>query len=231
MHHAESRPARRFHVLAHARPITPSRIPFLSPPRRRLGALGSALLVGASAPALAEMKVGVSDWPGWVAWYVAEQKGFFKKHKADVKLVWFANYTDSISALSSGQLDANSQTWSDTMGPLAKGLPLKAVLVNDNSAGNDALMVSGKIKGFADLKGKSIALEEFSISHFVLATALAKNGLSQKDVKVVNLSAATPRRPSCPAGWMPPWCGTRGWRRSRRAARARPCSPPRTCRA
>ena len=42
-----------------------------------------------SMPAAAEVKVGVSDWPGWVAWYVAEQKGFFKKHGADVKLVWF----------------------------------------------------------------------------------------------------------------------------------------------
>jgi NitT/TauT family transport system substrate-binding protein len=134
-------------------------------------------------------KVGLSDWPGWVAWYVAEQKGFFKKHGADVKLVWFANYTDSISALSSGQVDANSQTWSDTMAPLAKGLPLKAILVNDNSAGNDALMVSPKIKSFADLKGKKIALEEFSVSHFLLTLALAKNGMTLKDVKVVNLSA------------------------------------------
>ena len=193
MHHAESRPARCPRLLGNPVRTSPSRSPFgaaFSRFRKGLGALGLGLaLVGASTPALAELKVGVSDWPGWVAWYVAEQKGFFKKHKADVKLVWFANYTDSISALSSGQLDANSQTWSDTMGPLAKGLPLKAVLVNDNSAGNDALMVSGKIKGFADLKGKSIALEEFSISHFVLATALAKNGMSQKDVKVVNLSA------------------------------------------
>lgn len=146
-------------------------------------------LAGLSAPALAEVKVGVSDWPGWVAWYVAEQKGFFKKNGADVKLVWFANYTDSISALSSGQLDANSQTWSDTMGPLAKGVPIKAVLVNDNSAGNDALLVSPKIKSFAELKGKKIALEEFSISHFVLATALAKNGMTPKDVKIVNLAA------------------------------------------
>ena len=45
----------------------------------------SALFV--AAPAHAEVKVGVSDWPGWVGWYVAEQKGFFKKHGADVKLV------------------------------------------------------------------------------------------------------------------------------------------------
>lgn len=162
---------------------------------RRLSCRAAALVgafllsVGAARPAHAELKVGVSDWPGWVAWYVAEQKGYFKKHGADVKLVWFANYTDSISALSAGQLDANSQTWSDTLGPLAKGLPLKAVLVNDNSAGNDALLVGPKIKSFAELKGKTVALEQYSVSHFVLATALAKNGLKPGDVKIVNLAA------------------------------------------
>jgi NitT/TauT family transport system substrate-binding protein len=133
--------------------------------------------------------VGVSDWPGWVAWYVAEQKGYFAAHGAKVKLVWFANYTDSISALSSGQLDANSQTWSDTMTPLARKVKVKTILVNDNSAGNDALMVSPKIRSFADLKGKSVALEQYSISHFVLANALSRNGMSIRDVKIVNLSA------------------------------------------
>jgi len=155
--------------------------------RSALALLTAAILLAPSAHA--EIKVGLSDWPGWVAWYVAEQKGFFKKHGAEVKLVWFATYTDSIGALSAGQLDANSQTWSDSMAPLAKGVPLKVVLVNDNSAGNDALMVAPSIKSFKDLKGKTVALEEFSVSHFVLVTALAKNGMSQKDVKVVNLSA------------------------------------------
>jgi len=155
----------------------------------RLLAALAALLLAAPRPALAEIRVGVSDWTGWVAWYVAEQKGFFRKYSADVKLIWFANYSDSISALSTGQLDANSQTWSDTLGPLSKGIALKTVLVNDNSDGNDALMVGPKIRTFADLKGRTIALEQYSISHFVLYTALAKNGLSPNDVKVVNLSA------------------------------------------
>jgi NitT/TauT family transport system substrate-binding protein len=147
-------------------------------------------LLAAPLPVAAQVKIGVSDWPGWVAWYVAEQKGFFKKHGADVKLVWFANYTDSISALSAGQVDGNSQTWSDTMAPLAKGIALKTVLVNDNSAGNDALMAGPRIKSVADLKGKKIALEEFSVSHFLLTLALGKNGMSLKDVQVVNLSAS-----------------------------------------
>lgn len=156
--------------------------------RTLLASIGFALLAQPMT-AQAEVKIGVSDWPGWVAWYVAEQKGFFKKHGADVKLIWFANYTDSISALSAGQLDGNSQTWSDTMAPLAKGIALKAILVNDNSAGNDALMVGPKIKSFKDLKGKKIALEEYSVSHFILTMALNKNGMTLKDVNVVNLSA------------------------------------------
>lgn len=149
----------------------------------------AAGVLSAPLPALAQVKIGVSDWPGWVAWYVAEQKGFFKKHGADVKLVWFANYTDSISALSAGQIDGNSQTWGDTMAPLAKGVALKTILVNDNSAGNDALMVGPKITSVKDLKGKKIALEEYSVSHFLLTLALNKNGMTLKDVNVVNLSA------------------------------------------
>ena len=153
--------------------------------------LAAALLAFATAmlPAHAAIKVGVSDWTGWVAWYVAQDQGYFRKYGADVKLVWFANYSDSIAALSTGQLDANSQTWSDTLGPLAKGLPLKAVLVNDNSAGNDALMVGPNIQTFAQLRGHTIALEQFSVSHFVLYTALARNALAPRDVKIVNLSA------------------------------------------
>ncbi|HUN73285.1 MAG TPA: ABC transporter substrate-binding protein [Steroidobacteraceae bacterium] len=153
--------------------------------------LATVLMLVALGPltARAELKVGVSDWPGWVAWYVAQSEGYFKKYGADVRLIWFANYSDSISALSTGQLDANSQTWSDTLGPLAKGLPLKVVLVNDNSSGNDAVMVGPDIHSFAELKGHTIALEQFSVSHFVLYTALARNGLTPRDVKVVNLSA------------------------------------------
>jgi len=156
---------------------------------RMLLLLAAALAALHAAPARAEVKIGVSDWTGWAAWYIAEQKGYFKKHGADVKLIWFPNYSDSISALSTGQLDANSQTWSDTLGPLSKGIPIRAILVNDNSAGNDAVMAGPQIHGFADLKGKTVALEQYSVSHFVFYTALAQHGLSPKDVKVVNLAA------------------------------------------
>jgi NitT/TauT family transport system substrate-binding protein len=160
------------------------------PSALRASVAAALLLLGAGTqPARAQLKVGVSDWTGWVAWYVAQSEGYFTRYGADVKLIWFANYSDSISALSTGQLDANSQTWSDTLGPLAKGLPLKVVLVNDNSAGNDAVMVGPSIHSFAELKGHTVALEQYSVSHFVLYTALARNALAPSSVNVVNLSA------------------------------------------
>jgi NitT/TauT family transport system substrate-binding protein len=51
---------------------------------------------------------------------IAKAKGFFKKHDVDVNLVWFPIYTDSLNALNTGKLDANCQTWSDTIPPLAE---------------------------------------------------------------------------------------------------------------
>jgi len=45
-----------------------------------------SLVTGAVVQA-APVRVGVSDWPGWVAWYVAKEKGLFEKYGAEVELV------------------------------------------------------------------------------------------------------------------------------------------------
>lgn len=140
-------------------------------------------------PAWGRIRLGVSDWPGWVAWYVAKEKGYFAKHGAKVELGWFPNYSDSIQALAAGKLDANSQTLGDTLPAAARGVELRIVLVNDVSYGNDALIAGPKIEGIEDLKGKTVALEIYSVSHYVLASALHTKGLTLNDVRVVNLSA------------------------------------------
>jgi NitT/TauT family transport system substrate-binding protein len=134
------------------------------------------------------IKLGLSAWPGWFPWYIAEEQGFFSQEGANVQLVWFPVYSDSIQALSAGQLDANSQTLSDTLGPLAEGVPLSVVLVNDNSAGNDAVVARAGIQSVADLKGKTVATELGAVDHFMLLMALQRAGLSQNDISFVNMS-------------------------------------------
>jgi len=135
-----------------------------------------------SAGGSQQIRLGFSDWPGWYPWQVAEDKGLFKAAGLDVKLTFFPNYTDSINALNAGQLDANSQTLNDTLSSVAAGSKQVIVLVNDNSTGNDQIIVRAGINSIADLKGKKVAAEEATVDHYLLLLGLDKAGLTQKDI-------------------------------------------------
>ncbi|MDQ6422810.1 ABC transporter substrate-binding protein [Paenibacillus sp. LHD-117] len=132
--------------------------------------------------------LALSPWPGWYMWYIAEEKGLFEKHGVNVKLEFFPVYSDSLQALATGKVDANSQTLSDTLAPLSKGIKLKAVLVNDNSDGGDAIVSKTEIGSIAELKGKTVATELGTVDHLLLLTALAENGMTEKDVNFVNMT-------------------------------------------
>ncbi|SEC67054.1 ABC transporter substrate-binding protein [Paenibacillus sp. GP183] len=134
------------------------------------------------------IKLALSPWPGWFVWYLVKEKGFFEKNGVKVDLVWFPVYSDSLSALSTGKVDANSQTLSDTLAPASKGIGVKAVLVNDNSNGGDGLVVKPEIASMKDLKGKKIATELGTVDHLLMLTALDKSGLKETDVKYTNMT-------------------------------------------
>ncbi|MFN0144987.1 MAG: ABC transporter substrate-binding protein [Dehalococcoidia bacterium] len=140
-----------------------------------------------SASSGSAIKLGFSAWPGWFPWQVAEDAGLFKEAGVNVELVWFEGYLDSITALASGQLDANSQTLNDTIGSVAGGADQVIVLVNDNSSGNDQIIVSSEIKTIQDLKGKKVGLEEGVVDHYLLLLGLKAAGMSPSDVEIVNL--------------------------------------------
>jgi NitT/TauT family transport system substrate-binding protein len=136
----------------------------------------------ASTSAIAPVRLGFSAWPGWFPWDVAQEAKLFAANKVSVDLKWFDGYLDSINALTTGQLDANSQTLNDTISPIAAGADLVVVLTNDNSTGNDKIIVREGINTIADLKGKKIAAEEGTVDHFLLLLGLRKAGLTQKDI-------------------------------------------------
>jgi NitT/TauT family transport system substrate-binding protein len=100
------------------------------------------------------IKLGFSAWPGWFPWQVAQEQNLFAANKVNVDLKWFDGYLDSINALRAGQLNANTQTLNDTISSVAAGSDQVIVLVNDNSTGNDKIIVREGINSIADLKGK-----------------------------------------------------------------------------
>lgn len=135
-----------------------------------------------------KIKIGLSPWPGWYAWYLVQDKGFFKKHGVDVELVWFPVYSDSLQAMDTGKIDGNSQALSDTLAPLTKGIDERVVLVNDNSAGGDGVVVKPQYKSIKDLKGKKVVTELGTLEHLLLLTALEKNGMTEKDIDFTNMA-------------------------------------------
>lgn len=130
----------------------------------------------------ATIRLGFSAWPGWFPWQVAEEKGLFDKAGLDVKLTYFESYTDSLNALNAGKLDANSQTLNDTISSVGAGAEEVVVLANDNSTGNDQIIVKPGIESIADLKGKKVGVEEGTVDHFLLLLGLDKAGLKPGDV-------------------------------------------------
>ncbi|MDJ0647116.1 MAG: ABC transporter substrate-binding protein [Xenococcaceae cyanobacterium MO_188.B19] len=134
------------------------------------------------------INMGYSNWSGWWLWDIAKEEHLFEKNGVNVNLKWFDNYSDSISALSTGLLDANCQTLNDTIPQVDQAVFGEVVvLVNDNSAGNDKIIVSKDINTIQDLKAKKVALEEGVVDDFLLTLALQKNGMSRDDVDIVNL--------------------------------------------
>ncbi|MEH2060554.1 MAG: ABC transporter substrate-binding protein [Nostoc sp.] len=138
----------------------------------------------ASTPsAIKAIQIGFSAWPGWFPWQVAQEQDLFTANKVKANLKWFDGYLDSINALATTQLDGNSQTLNDTISSVAAGADLVIVLTNDNSQGNDQIIVRQGINSIKDLKGKKVAAEEGTVDHFLLLLGLEKAGLTQADIQ------------------------------------------------
>ena len=129
--------------------------------------------------------IGYSDWPGWVAWQVAIEKGWLKEAGLNVEFKWF-DYSASMNAFSANQLDAVSVSNGDNLVIASGGTQGIMIMATDYSAGNDVIIAKEGINSLQDLKGKSIAVEKGLVDHLLLSSALEDAQFKQGDVKLVN---------------------------------------------
>lgn len=151
-------------------------------------ALGGLLVsLALSATSLAEpLKIGYSDWPGWVAWEIAIEKDMFAEEGVEVEFEWF-DYVASMDAFAAGQLDAVTMTNGDALVTGSTGAQNVMILINDYSNGNDMIVAAPGIDSIKDLKGKKVGVEIGFVGHLLLLNALEKNGMSETDVELVNV--------------------------------------------
>ncbi len=144
------------------------------------------LIIMASNVQADPLKIAYSDWPGWVAWDIAERKGFFEKNGVEVELKWF-EYMASMDAFAADKVDAVCVANGDALVLTATGARNIMILVNDFSNGNDKIVAAPGIKSVKNLKGKKIGVELGLVSHLLLINALQENGMTDKDVTLVNV--------------------------------------------
>jgi NitT/TauT family transport system substrate-binding protein len=158
-------------------------------------ALAALLIDGASvaqAQAKKDFKVAWSIYVGWMPWGWASDNGIVKKwadkYGITIEVTQFNDYVESINQYTAGAYDAVTLTNMDGLSiPAAGGVDTTAVIIGDFSAGNDAVILKDKA-ALADIKGMSVNLVEFSVSHYLLARALESAGMTERDVNVVNTS-------------------------------------------
>lgn len=156
-------------------------------PLKLIRTILTACALSFSLTTLAEpLKIGYSDWPGWVAWEVAIEKEWFSEAGLEVEFEWF-DYVASMDAFAAGQLDAVGMTNGDTLVTGAAGGAGVMVILNDYSNGNDMIVARPGITSIAELKGKTIGVEIGFVSHLLLLNALESVGLDEADVELMNV--------------------------------------------
>jgi NitT/TauT family transport system substrate-binding protein len=139
-------------------------------------------------------RVAWSHYTGWEPWGYAQDAGILKKwadkYGIEIELTLVNDYIESINLYTAGKFDACTMTNMDALTiPAVGGIDSTALIVGDFSNGNDGVVMKNGNK-VTDLKGRTVNLVELSVSHYLLARALDMNGMSERDLQLVNTSDA-----------------------------------------
>jgi len=134
-----------------------------------------------------KVAIAISGWTGFAPLTLAKEAGIYKKLGLDVTIKKIPQ-KDRHLAIASGDVQCAATTVETWVAWNAAGVATTQIFQLDKSYGADGMVVKPGIAKIADLKGKTVAASAPGTApYFTLAWMLKKNGLSVKDVKVVNL--------------------------------------------
>ena len=157
---------------------------------KRLAVFSIVALLAPVAWAQDKVNIGISGWTGFAPLTLAKEAGIFKKHGLDVSLKKIPQ-KDRHLAIASGDVQCAATTVETWIVWNANGVATTQIFQLDKSYGADGMVTRNDIAAIKDLKGKTVAASAPGTApYFTLAWMLKKNGLSVKDVTVVNLEPA-----------------------------------------
>lgn len=165
----------------------------MNPLRRHLLAAGLGLPLGA-LPLLAGctrpeplVRVAGIVWVGYEPLFLARERGYYDD--AHLRLVELPSSTANLMALAAGDVEAATLTLDELLIAREGQLDLQVILVFDDSAGADVVMVRPGIQTLAQLRGQRIGVEETAVGALMLAQLLATAQLQPSDVVKVPVTS------------------------------------------
>jgi NitT/TauT family transport system substrate-binding protein len=150
-------------------------------------ALAGSFVAGPATAQETKVSIGISGWTGFAPLTLAKEAGIFKKNGLDVTIKKIPQASRHL-AIASGDIQCAATTVETWIVWNANGVATRQLFQLDKSYGADGMVVKNEIAKIADLKGRTIAASPPGTApYFTMAWMLKKNGLSVKDVKVVNL--------------------------------------------
>ncbi|MEO6016588.1 MAG: ABC transporter substrate-binding protein [Polaromonas sp.] len=147
----------------------------------------ATLAIGTAHAQETKVAIGISGWTGFAPLTLAKEAGIFKKNGLDVAIKKIPQ-KDRHLAIASGDVQCAATTVETWVAWNANGVATTQIFQLDKSYGADGMVVKPGITKISALKGKTVAASAPGTSpYFALAWILKKNGMSTKDVKVVNL--------------------------------------------
>ena len=149
-------------------------------------ALGAAYSAAAPAPT-APLRIAYSDWPGWVAWQVAIDKGWLKEAgvNATLRVVRLRAVDGRVLRRQGrrGDDDQRRRAGHGRRRRQERDDPHHRLLQRQRHDRRPAR----NTKACNDLKGKKIGLEVGFVEHLLLLNGLQKAGMKETDVELVNV--------------------------------------------
>ncbi len=150
-------------------------------------AVAGVVMLAAPASAQTKVNIGVSGWTGFAPLTLAKEAGIFARNGLDVTIKKVPQASRHL-AIASGDIQCAATTVETWIVWNANGVPTTQLFQLDKSYGADGMAVRNNIASIKDVKGKTVAASAPGTApYFTLAWFLKKNGLSVKDVKVVNM--------------------------------------------
>ncbi|MBS4179295.1 aliphatic sulfonate ABC transporter substrate-binding protein [Lederbergia citrea] len=122
---------------------------------------------------------------------VLKEKGFaeelFKKEGIEIEFVLSQGSNKALEFLNSKSVDFGSAAGGAALMAKAKGSPIETVYIFSKPEWTALVSTDSAIKTVNDLKGKKVAATLGTDPYIFLLRALEENGLSGKDVEIINL--------------------------------------------